>query len=269
MSVIRSSKGQAMPDSVAKFGSEAFAKSDTTEIRWLGNAGIFINSHGTTIMIDPLIDGFDMPQLLPTPISTNEIPELDALLVTHIDGDHFSIETCKNLKDICKSYHSTNYVAEVMNENGIPGLGHEINSSFSINKVRITLTPADHAWQNEVPEYSYRKWESKDYCGFLLDTTDGRIWLPGDSRLMEEHLNIDKAPDAILFDFSDDSWHITFNGAVKLANTYPDAKLLCIHWGTTDAPDFDPFNGDPTKLKSHINNPERINIINPGAPFIL
>lgn len=86
---------------------------------------------------------------------------------------------------------------------------------------------------------------------------------------MEEHLNIDNAPDVILFDFSDNSWHITFNGDVKLANTYPNAKLLCIHWGTTDAPDFDPFNGDPTKLKSHINNPERINIINPGEPLTL
>ena len=46
---------------------------------------------------------------------------------------------------------------------------------------------------------------------------------------MPEHLRM-RAPDAIFFDFSDNDWHIGFQSAVKLANTYPDTSF-CSHIG--------------------------------------
>ena len=55
-------------------------------------------------------------------------------------------------------------------------------------------------------------------------------------------------PDVILFDFADNDWHITLDGAIQLANTYPQAHLICIHWGSVDAPDMTPFNGNPEDL---------------------
>ncbi|MBP7345394.1 MAG: hypothetical protein KA952_02545 [Sediminibacterium sp.] len=94
------------------------------------------------------------------------------------------------------------------------------------------------------------------------------MWHPGDTRLLPEHLTM-KSPDAILFDFSDSEWHFTFNGAVKLANAYPNAQLVLCHWGSVDSPDFSPFNGDPKKLYEVIINPERIKVVAPGEPFIL
>lgn len=265
--VIKSSKGQAMPENVVCFGTEAFGRIEETQIRWLGNACTLINSRGTTIMIDPLLDGFDMPQLFTAPLLPENIPSLDAVLVTHIDNDHFSRTTCKALKNVCRGFHAPEYVAQIMREEGIAGLGHDIHSSFGINDVTVTLTAVDHVWQNEVPEYSYRIWDNKDYCGYWLDTKDGSIWMPGDSRLLEEHLNMPRTPDVILFDFSDDSWHISFDGAVRLANSYPDAKLICIHWGTVDAPEFAPFNSDPERLKKYVQNPGRIIILDPGECF--
>ena len=85
---------------------------------------------------------------------------------------------------------------------------------------------------------------------------------------MPEHLTM-LAPDAILFDFSDSEWHFTIAGAVKIANAYPNTPLWLSHWGTVDAPDFTPFNGDPEKLKKLIINPSRIVILAPGQPYIL
>ncbi len=70
------------------------------------------------------------------------------------------------------------------------------------------------------------------------------LWIPGDSRLLPEQLEMPQ-PDAILFDFNDNAWHIGFENAVKLANTYPHAELILSHWGTVDAPHIDAFNGDP------------------------
>ncbi|MFQ9924165.1 MAG: MBL fold metallo-hydrolase [Beduini sp.] len=268
MEIKRSIHGQAMPEKVIKINEDAFLPTRQTEIRWLGNAGIMINSHGTTLMIDPLLEGFDMPLLFEMPILPQTVPHLDAVLITHIDNDHFSRPTCSDLKPVCEAYHAPYYVAEVMREESINGTGHAIHDTFKVNNITATLTPAKHNWQNGSTKYHYREWKEEDYCGYWLDTIDGTIWLPGDSQLMEEHLQM-PSPDVILFDFSDNDWHITFDGAVLLANTYPNADLICIHWGSVDAPDMSPFNGNPELLNSKVIHPERIRVLAPGEPFTL
>ena len=44
-------------------------------LRWLGMAGFLINSRGTTLMIDPLLGGFDMPIMIEMPIAAADVPQ--------------------------------------------------------------------------------------------------------------------------------------------------------------------------------------------------
>jgi L-ascorbate metabolism protein UlaG (beta-lactamase superfamily) len=60
-------------------------------------AGFLINSRGTTVMIDPLLGGFDMPIMIEMPVAATDVPRVDAVLVTHNDNDHFSVPTCRDL----------------------------------------------------------------------------------------------------------------------------------------------------------------------------
>src|SRR5205085_12286441 len=83
-------KYQAKAPPTQSFGKKAFGKSNETTIRWLGMAGFFVNSRGTTVMVDPLLDTFDMPLMITFPIASKAVPKLDAVLVTHADNDHFS-----------------------------------------------------------------------------------------------------------------------------------------------------------------------------------
>lgn len=264
--IYKNKNGQAVAPQTIFFGKEAFKKIANTQIRWLGGAGIMINSRGTNIMIDPVLEGFDMPLLYENPINLDEVASLDAYLVTHIDNDHFSRATCKDLLSVCKSYHAPYYVASEMVKDGIPGIGHDINETFNVNGIKITLTPAKHNWQNDSSKYNFREWKEEDYCGYWLETGDGTIWLPGDSKLLDAHLNMPH-PDVILFDFADNDWHITLDGAIKLANTYPNADLICIHWGSVDAPSMTPFNGNPENLIGRIINPQRIQVLAPGEIY--
>ncbi len=262
-------KYQAKAPPTQTFGKEAFEESNTTTLRWLGMAGFLINSRGTTFMIDPLLGGFDMPVMIDFPIKAKEVPHLDAILVTHSDNDHYSRPTCADLKSVTKEFHSTIYVDSLMKNQGLPSFGDNIGASFKIGGIEVSLTPADHAWQNAYPEMNEgRYWKKEDCTGFWIETPDGNIWATGDSKLMPEHLTM-PIPDAILFDFSDSEWHFTLEGAVKLANAYPKTPLLLHHWGSVDAPDFPPFNGDPEKLKKLVKNPERIVLLAPGEPFTL
>ena len=260
-------KGQAMPSSVQPFGKEAFKSTNYTEIRWLGSAGFFVNSRGICLMIDPMLKGFDMPVLIPSPIQPEEVPHLDAVLITHCDNDHFSIPSCKGMVGVCRQYHSTHYVDTLMKKQGLPSFGHNIGEEFRIGSVTVKLTQAYHLWQNEMEEFrKLREYKMEDYCGFLMNTPGGLIWAPGDSRFLPDFLELPK-PDVIFFDFSDDSWHIGLANAVKIANAYPDAQLLLSHWGTVDAPDMKPFNSDPKNLERLVVNPGRIHILVPGEPF--
>lgn len=265
LTVTTNPRGQTEPVRTIPLATDAFEPSDATQLCWLGGAGIFLNARGTRIMIDPVLEGFDMPVLFDAPIAPADVPALDAVLITHIDNDHFSRPTCRDLAGVCPAYHAPRYVADVAEgEEGLPACGHDIGETLSVGCVRATLTPAWHTWQNESKKWGYRTWKREDYCGYWLDTPDGTIWLPGDSRLLPEHLEMPQ-PDLILLDFSDNEWHITFDGAVKLANAYPEARLLCIHWGTVDAPDWSTFNGDPRELAAHVVNPGRVLAPLPGA----
>ena len=114
MKIRKNEKGQAVAPETVKFKHEAFQAIDHCEIRWLAGAGIMINSRGTNIMIDPVLEGFDMPLLVDMPILPKEIPSLDGILITHIDNDHMSISTCLDVSPVCKSYHAPHYVAGEM-----------------------------------------------------------------------------------------------------------------------------------------------------------
>ena len=265
--VIYTPSGQAMPEKTLPIPPEAFSDPGTS-LYWLGGGGALIVSRGTSVMIDPVLEGFDMPLLIDQPLTPESVPSLDALLITHVDNDHFSRPTCLDLKPVCKRYHAPRYLGTVLTGMGLPGEGHAIGETFTVGETAVTLTPALHNWQNGAPEYSYREWKPEDGCGYRLDTPDGSIWLPGDSKLLPEQL-AQTPPDVILFDFADNDWHITFEGAVKLANAYPDAVLVCIHWGTVDAPEMSPFNGDPNRLLDRVVNPGRVKVLYPGERFQL
>ena len=260
---------QAKAPTTQPFGGEAFGPSEATVLRWLGMAGFLVNSRGVTMMLDPLLRGFDMPIMIEMPVAAEQVPRLDAILVTHSDNDHYSVPTCRDLAAVTAAYHSTRYVASLLQQEGLPAFGHDIGEHFTVGPIEVEVTPADHAWQNESPGASGRVFQPEDACGFWIETPDGSIWAPGDSRLIPDHHLRMPTPDAMLFDFSDSEWHFGLDGAVAMANAYPRTPLLLYHWGSVDAPDFPPFNADPESLPGRVENPERIKVLAPGQPFTL
>ena len=127
---------QARAPETQPFGVEAFEASDGTVLRWLSMAGFLTNSGGITVMIDPLLGGFDMPVMIEFPIVADDVPKLDAVLGTHSDNDHYSVPTCGDLARVTGEYHSTQYVASLMKEQGLPAYGHDIGEQFAIGPVR-------------------------------------------------------------------------------------------------------------------------------------
>src|SRR3954470_9322458 len=260
---------QARAPQTQPFGAEAFQAGDATVLRWLGMAGFLLNSRGSTVMIDPLLGEFDMPVMIDFPISADAVPRLDAVLVTHSDNDHFSVPTCHQLAPVTTAFHSTRYVDTLMRAEGFPSTGHDIGDRFGVGPVQVTVTPADHAWQNDSPGASDRIFQMEDCCGFWIETPDGALWAPGDSRLIREHHLQMPAPDAMLFDFSDSEWHFGLDGAIEMANAYSDTPLLLHHWGCLAPRGFPLCTGHPASLVGWVLMPVRFDLLAPGEPFEL
>lgn len=267
--MLKNEKGQAVAPKTVTMTKKDFEDQGNTRVYWLGGGGAMINDHGTVIMIDPLLEGFDMPLLIDMPIDVKDVPHVDAILVSHVDNDHYSRPTCRDLKDVCKEYHTSYYVASLMKEEcGLDGIGHDIGDHIQINDIDVELTPADHAWQNQVAKYNYRIWEDREYCGFYVKTPTKKIWYVGDSKLLNCQLHMDP-PDVMFFDFADNPVHIGLENAYKLANTYPNTKLVLIHWGSVDAPEASAFNGNPQDILDNVVNPERVIILASGEEYLV
>lgn len=250
-------KKQAVPPPTQKMTAEAFEPSGNTVIRWMGNSSFLINSRGTVMLIDPLLEnkkiyGYDL--LIDLPMASGDVPDYDLLLLTHEHHDHYDPDTIRKMGTPGGGMHSPHRVAELLKEEGFTNAhGYNIHDKFTYGPYSVTLTPTVHTTKPE------------ECAGFWIETPDGVIWNFGDTdEVLDSYLNM-PVPDVILTDFT----HMKMEGTARVVNQYPDTPLIIHHWGTVNAPDFGPFNGDPDEFKKYVVNPERVIVLAPGESYEL
>lgn len=284
---MKNSKGQAIPPKTIFLSPSAFEDNGNTAVYWLGEAGVLINSRGTILMIDPVLSVIPAsilpgsallsevnasPCLIEPPIRAAHVRRLDAVLYTHSDDDHMGVVTAPILRDTGCAYHATGESAAKLQALGVPAARicvHPRQDCFTVGRVRVEMTLANHPWQKSDPEVFHGWHFSLDDCtGYKLYTPDGVIWIPGDSLPMAEHSDNDDV-DLLFADFSDDPFHYGARNMADLANRLSAAKLVAYHWGTLDLPNFLPQNADPYQARSLIEPPERLRIVAAGEAVIL
>ncbi len=220
-----------------------FDKREDTAVTWLGMAGALVNSRGTIVFIDPLLtvvrtDGQQMCESgnrfkIPLPIEMKDVPRADAVMYTHADGDHFGALTARAFAERtdCK-FIATPPVQKKLEQLGIEKeriITAEDFKSIGVGTVEVVVTPALHDWQKENP------WKRGDCCGYLVKTPDGSIWHPGDTRLIDELLEV-KDVDVLFFDVAAVNAHLGPAGSAKLAESSGAKVMLAYHYGTFDLP---------------------------------
>lgn len=250
-----------------------------TAVFWLSAAGVLINSHGTTIMIDPLLTvvsdnpavGETSERLLTAPpILADRVPRLDGILYTHTDNDHLGPFTAQALFKTGVPFHGTALVLAELKKLGLKehrGMAHRRGQSFRIGALEIEVTPAFHPHQLLTKDFtSY--FGPEDCCGYRITTPDGVIWIPGDSLLMNEHLE-QKGVDLMFSDFSDNASHFGLDFSIGLANVHEQADLIAYHFGTFYGPDHDWCNANPEEARPRLRRPERLHVLAPGEKHVL
>lgn len=272
-------KNQSNLQSV-QLDESAFSKREDTVVTWLGGAGFLINCAGVIILIDPVLSvSLENPEIsecglklrIKLPILAEQVPKVDYILYTHADSDHLGPITALTLAKLNPKFIGTYPVYYQLTQLGVNPKQISVcrvGEKICIEDIIVEIIPADHPWQLMARERAGRPYRMGDCCGFILNTKDGRLLFPGDTRLMEEHLEI-KDIDLLALDVSSDEYHLNHTSAVVLANNLPNAYLIPIHYGTYDS-EKPAHIGEPSDVYPKISNSDKRGLIlAPGEPFIV
>lgn len=243
--------------------SDFFSSTDQVLLAWLGASGFLLNVAGKIVLIDPLIMPGDEPETseiglkfaTQLPITATQLPHVDFVLYTHSDADHMGAKTALELAKTGAVFVGTYASYYRLTQLGVPPRQCKVcryDDPFYLEGIKVDITPCDHPWQLKDLKRGGLPFRAGDCCGFILNTPQGRIFFPGDTRLMEEHLRIEDV-DLLALDVSLDENHLTHRYAAVLANHFSNAWLLPYHYGTfiTDNP---AHIGEPAALYPLISN---------------
>ncbi len=261
-------------------GAAAFADRGDTSVTWLGGAGFLINCRGTIILIDPVLslapDHADCSEVglrlkIALPIFAQAVPRADYVLYTHSDSDHLGPVTAPVLARKGAKLFGTYRVYHALTQLGVSPQQAFVcreDEPFNLSGITVEVTPADHPWQLKDLKRGGRPFRAGECCGYILNTPDGRLFFPGDTRLTEAHLRI-KNIDLLALDVSMCEYHLNHTSATVLANNLPEAWLFPLHYGTYDS--VQPAHqGDPRDVFKNVTNGDRRGLLlPPGEPFVL
>jgi N-acyl-phosphatidylethanolamine-hydrolysing phospholipase D len=151
---------------------------------WLGHSSFLLQGAGTSLLVDPVFSSHCAPVPIPSlrrlaepPCALEDLPPIDAVLLTHSHYDHLDLPTLRRLGKsiplIVPEGHST-WLAKA-------GFTHVselkwFESREVIAGVNVSATPAQHFTARTPWDRDRGHW-----CGWLIEGAGCSLWHAGDS----------------------------------------------------------------------------------------
>lgn len=212
---------------------------------WLGHSSAIVELDGLRLLIDPVLENAGpfpgiARRFTSSPISRHELPEVDAVLITHDHYDHLEMETMKFLKDRNIRFVTPSGVGARLQGWGvakekITELGWD--ESVSVGSIKITACPGIH--------YSGRSGKDRNktlWAGYAIRGKEKNIFWSGDSGYGEHFKRIGERYGPFnLACVEIDGWnagwpntHLFPEEAVAVCEDVQAGLLLPVHWGVFD-----------------------------------
>lgn len=224
---------------------------DGLAICWVGNLSWVLRSGGLTIAFDLDLDS--KGRLAPSPILTEELgTELDIQFVTHAHGDHFSDATSRKLAEQsdCLFVVPANCV-EKARKLGVPDARIHVARPFEPFHLMGLQVEPKRAFHGHTDFSVYRGANEQD-CGYLFTMGGKRVYQPGDTVLLQEHLE-DFADVEVLF-VSPTLHNTHLDGSETMIKAIDPDHIFPQHFGTYQVTEQNAYwtDGYPDELKERL-----------------
>jgi L-ascorbate metabolism protein UlaG (beta-lactamase superfamily) len=167
------------PKSLAK-------KTRHTRITWFGHSTILLEIDGKNILIDPMFG--DVPSPVPfigqkryskgVPLTIDELPPIDAVLITHDHYDHLDYQSILKIKDKVKKFYVPLGLNAHLHRWDVPATKiEEVNwyQTTKLEDIELTLTPSHHYSGRSLTDRFESLWG-----GWVIKGALDNIYLSGD-----------------------------------------------------------------------------------------
>ncbi|RKS53657.1 L-ascorbate metabolism protein UlaG (beta-lactamase superfamily) [Gillisia mitskevichiae] len=243
-------KGDKVPDwsiPINKISSETIANTadSTTKITWFGHSALLLEMDGKKIFLDPMLGNVPAPHPLlgskrfndTLPLAIENIPDLDAVIISHDHYDHLDYGSIKKLKDRVAHFYvplgvGAHLISWGVQENKITEMDWWESISFS--GIQLTATPSRHFSGRGITDRFSTQWSS-----WVIKGQKDNIYFSGDSGYESHFKEIgDKfGPfDLAIMECGqyDAQWPLIHMMPEETVQATLDVKaeiLLPIHWG--------------------------------------
>lgn len=214
---------------------------------WIGHAGVLLEMDGLRLMVDPVFServspvAFAGPKRFhPTPISLQELPHIDAVMISHDHYDHLDMLTIQHLSANGTRFFVPLGVGAHLKEWGVPeGQISDMHwwDSKEVGELTITSTPSRHYSGRDLFDYKETFWSSWSIVG-----PEHRVYYSGDTGFSDHFRQIGERSGP--FDLNiikvgaygpGDPWldiHMTPEEAVDAHIALGGKRMLPVHWAT-------------------------------------
>jgi L-ascorbate metabolism protein UlaG (beta-lactamase superfamily) len=214
---------------------------------WLGHSSVYIELDGLRLLVDPVFSNYASPfsgigpkRFHPPPITMADLPEIDAVMISHDHPDHLDMRTVKYLSSRGTHFFVPLGVGAHLEKWEIPESRiTELDwwESAEIGGVTIICTPAQHYSGRKIIDYKETFWSSWSLIGPKY-----RVFYSGDTGFSNHFKQIgdqlgpfDLGIIKIGLYGPGASWiysHIDPEDAVKAQLAVGARRMLPVHWGT-------------------------------------
>ena len=220
------------------------AAADDVTITWLGHASLLIQMGGKNILVDPIFSKRASPVQWAGParftepsVSVEDLPAIDAVLITHDHYDHLDRATIKALEAKTARFivplgidkHIARWIRD---DSKIMNLAWW--ESVRLDGLEIVCTPANHRSGRALDNAQTTlvcSWVLRDNERQILESSDtGYGWHFAEihRRFADFDLFL---PDSGQYNSNWHGWHMFPEESVMAAETLGAATVMPIHWG--------------------------------------
>ncbi len=216
-------------------------------VTWLGHSTALLEVEGRRFLTDPVFSQnaspgplFGVSRFFEPPLALDDLPALDAVLITHDHYDHLDAATVRQLADRVPRWLVPLGVGAHLERWGVPAarvVEMDWWQDVEIAGVRVVSTPSRHFSGRSVTDRNRTLW-----CGWALLGAERRVWVSGDGGYQAAFAEIGERLGP--FDVSlvevgayNAAWadiHMGPEQAVRAHQATQGGLLVPVHWGTFD-----------------------------------